>query len=254
MPTPNFNLPLIDGASPISIVHDMNALATAADAAMGTLATQGDISGIKTQVTNANKVATTAQAEAEKARGAAESASEAAATANATANTAKGSADNANAAVTALKTQTDKIESQVYFQPMERHPKNPFPANTWTGRRSNNYSQFQINGFIGVKPNGGQGYASHDAIVAAKTVIPGTTAAYGIPLFIVGKQPTSVIDINSGLFFRTENSSDPYSYNAAYICNIYIGTDGVAYLTTENALDRDNSICYGNCNTGIWSF
>lgn len=254
MPTPNFNLPTINGASPISIVNDLNGLAYAADAAMGNLATQGDISAIRTQVTNANKVATEAQTEAVKATGAAEAASEAAETANATANAAKGSADNANAAVTALKTQTDKIESHVYFHELERHAKNPFPANSWRGMRSNDYSRFEINGFVGVKPDGGDGYASHADIIAARTVIPGTTAAYGVPLFIIGKQPTNAIAINSGMFFRTDNRSDPYSYNAAFICNIYVGTDGVAYVATENALDRDNSICYGNCNTGTWSF
>lgn len=254
MPTPNFNLPLINGASPISIVNDMNGLAAAVDAAMGTLSSQGDISAIRTQVTNANKVASEAQAEAVKANGAAAAASKEAATAIATANAAKATADKAVNLASALKTQIDKIESHVYFQSMELHEKNPFPANTWRGMRSNDYSRFEINGFIGVKPKGGEGYASYADIVAAKTVIPGTTAAYGVPLFIVGKQPTSVIAINSGMFFRTENASDPYSYNAAYICDIYIGTDGVAYLATENALDRANSICYGNCNTGTWSF
>lgn len=254
MPTPNFNLPLIDGASPISIVNDMNSLASAADAAMGKLATQGDISNIKTQVTNANTAAAEAQAESVKATGAAEAASQAAATAKATATAAKGTADNAQAAVNALKTQTDKIEAHVYFQPMEVHEKNPFPANSWRALRSNDYSRFEINGFVGVKPKGGGGYASHDAIVAAKMVIPGTTAAYGVPLFIVGKKPANAFAINSGMFFRTANASDPYSYNAAYICNIYVGTDGVAYLATEDALDRENSTCYGNCNTGTWSF
>ena len=254
MPTPNFNLPLINGASPISIVNDMNSLATATDSAMGTLATQGDISAIRTLVTTANKVATDAQTEAVKASGAAEAASEAAATANATANAAKGSADNANAAVTALKTQTNKIESHVYFQEMEVHAKNPWPANTWRGMKSNDFTRFEINGFVGVKPAGGNGYAKNSDVAAAKTLIPGTTALYGIPMFIVGKTPTAAIEINSGMFFHTENSSDPYSYSHAYQTEIYIGTDGVAYLSIEGILDSATGISYGYCNTGTWSF
>lgn len=254
MPTPNFNLPLIDGASPISIVNDMNALATAADSAMGTLATQGDISGIKTQVTNANKVATEAQAEAVKAGGAAEAASEAAATANATANAAKGSADNANAAASALKTQTDKIESHVYFQPMERHAKNPWPTESWRGLKSNDNSRFEINGFIGVNDAGGNGYATIAKVLAAKTVIPGTTALDGIPLFIIGKKPSNAFPIAAGLFFHTANRSDPYSYSVAFSAEIYVGTDGVAYISTGGGLDRSTGITYGFANTGTWSF
>lgn len=254
MPTPNFNLPLINGASPISIVNDMNALATAADSAMGTLATQGDISAIRTQVTNANKVATEAQAEAVKASGAAETASEAAATANATANAAKATADNAVAIASALKTQVDKIESHVYFQPMERHAKNPWPESAWRGMRSNDFSRFEINGFIGVKPNATGDYAKNSAINAAKMTVPGAPGITGIPLFITGKKPANAFYINTGLFFQTENSSDPYNYNHAYTADVYIGTDGVAYLNTQTALESPTGISYGVCNTGTWSF
>lgn len=254
MPTPNFNLPLINGASPISIVNDMNALATAADSAMGTLATHGDISAIKTQVTNANKVATEAQAEAVKASGAAEAASEAAATANATANAAKGSADNANAAVTALKTQTEKIESHVYFQEMEHNAKNPFPVAAWNGKRSNDYTRFEINGFIGVKSGGGGYYVDNSAVAAAKTLIPGTSAKYGVPLFNIGKAPANAFFINCGLFFHTTNASDPYSYNSVYNTSLGVGTDGVAYLVVDSGLDETTGITYGFCNTGTWSF
>lgn len=254
MPTPNFNLPLINGAAPISIVNDMNALATATDSAMGTLATQGDISAIKTKITNANKVATEAQSEAVKASGAAEAASEAAATANATANAAKGSADNANAAVTALKTQTEKIESHVYFQEMERNAKNPFPAAEWNGKRSNDYTRFEINGFIGVKPGGGGYYADNSAVSAAKTLIPGTSATYGVPLFNIGKTPATAFFIKCGLFFHTTNASDPYSYNTVYNTALGVGTDGVAYIVADEGLVATTGITYGFCNTGTWSF
>ena len=254
MPTPNFNLPLINGASPISIVNDMNSLATAADSAMSTLATQGDISAVKTQVTNANQVATAAQAEAVKASGAAEAASESAATANATANAAKGSADNANAAVTALKTQTDKIESHVYFQDMERNSKNPFPVQGWNAKRSNDFTRFEINGYIGIKPDGGGDYVDNAAVIAAKVIVPGTSGIYGIPLFNLGKAPANALRIISGIFFHTTNASDPYSYNNVYTAEIYFGTDGVAYLATKDAIDKAAGITYGTCNTGTWSF
>lgn len=254
MPTPNFNLPLIDGASPISIVSDMNSLATAADSAMAKLATQGDISAIKTQVTNANKVATEAQAEAVKASGSADAASKSAATANATANTAKGSADNANASVVALKTKTDSIESHVYFQDMERNSANPFPVQGWNAKRSNDFTRFEINGYIGIKPGGGGDYVDNETVRAAKITVPGTTSIYGIPLFNLGKAPTSALRIISGVFFHTANASDPYSYNNVYTAEIYVGTDGVAYLATKDALDKATGITYGTCNSGTWSF
>lgn len=252
MPTPNFNLPLINGSSPISIVNDMNSLATATDSAMAKLASQGDLSSIHTQVTNANKVATEAQAEAVKASAAAAAASESAATANATANEAKGSAGNANSAVSALNTQTNKIESHVYFQEMERNSKNPFPVQGWSGKRSNDFTRFEINGYIGVMPGGTGDYIENASIIAARTTVPGTTNITGIPLYNLGKAPTTAIRIISGVFFHTANASDPYCYNSIYTAEIYIGTDGVAYLATKGALDKETGITYGTCNTGTW--
>lgn len=254
MPTPNFNLPLIDGASPISIVNDMNSLASAADSAMGTLAKSGDISELRTQVTNANKSATEAQAEAVKASGAAKAASETAATANATANAAKGSAANANDSVTALKAQMDTVQAHTYFQHMERHSKNPFPVQAWNARRSNDFTRFEINGYIGIKADGSGDYVDNAAVRAAKVLVPGTTEIYGIPLFILGKAPDNAFRIISGIFFHTVNASDPYSYNTVYTSEVYIGTDGVAYLATKGSLDAATGITYGTCNTGSWSF
>lgn len=106
MPTPTFHLPLIDGASPISIVNDMNGLAQAADAAMATLATQVDISTVKTLADSANKQASSALTAANDAKSAATVANDAAIAAQQTANTAsntanaaKGIADTAKAAI-----------------------------------------------------------------------------------------------------------------------------------------------------------
>lgn len=104
MPTPNFNLPLINGASPISIVNDMNALATAADAAMGTLATQGDISAVKTVANNANSTATQSSIAADEAKSIANTASAAASAASGIANTANATATSAYSLATEVET------------------------------------------------------------------------------------------------------------------------------------------------------
>lgn len=92
MPTPNFDLPLINGASPISIVNDMNALATAADVAMGTLATQGDITAVKTIANNANSAAGQSAVSAAEAKSIANTANDAATKATGVANTANATA------------------------------------------------------------------------------------------------------------------------------------------------------------------
>lgn len=109
MPTPNFNLPLIDGASPISIVNDMNALATATDSALGTLANASDLASIRITANNAASTANAAAATAETAKGTAEAANaaavaaqSAATAANGTANTALANAGNANATIANL--------------------------------------------------------------------------------------------------------------------------------------------------------
>lgn len=110
MPTTNFNLPLIDGASPISIVNDMNALATAADSAMGTLATQGDIASIRTVVNQAEKEATAAASKADAANATAGSASQTASTALSQSNTAIA---NAKSALTDANTANELAASAV---------------------------------------------------------------------------------------------------------------------------------------------
>lgn len=252
MPTHNFNLPLINGASPISIVSDMNALATATDSAMGTLATQGDISAISTQVTNANKVATEAQAEAVKATGAADAASEEAAKANANANAAKGSATNANNAVTALKTRVDSVEAHDYFTPLTPHASNPWPVNAWRGKKSNDNTRIEINGFVGIRPSGGGNYAKNSDVASARVTIPGTSQS-GIPLFIVGTTLANAITINSGLFWHVADASTPFTYNSANTADIIVGTDGVAYINDQNQLNASTGITYGFANSGTWS-
>lgn len=251
MPTPNFNLPLIDGASPISIVNDMNALATAADSAMGTLATQGDISGIKTQVTNANKVATEAQAEAVKASGAAEAASEAAATANATANAAKGSAANTAEALAVVKADVNRIDAHAYYTALEEHAKNPWPSGVWQGKKSNDGKQFTLTGQVGVKPNGGGNYVDKSKLTAASVSIPGTDNLPGIPLFVLGYAPATSFGIFAGMINATTNQSDPYTFATAWPIELTVGTDGVIYLRTQGVLGSSD-YCYGIASAS-WS-
>lgn len=112
MATPNFNLPLIDGSSPISIVNDMNSLATAADSAMGTLATHGDLASIRTVADQAAKDATAAASKADAANATAGSASQTASTALAQSNTAISNAQSALAdANTANELASSAVQS-----------------------------------------------------------------------------------------------------------------------------------------------
>lgn len=113
MPTPNFNLPLINGASPINIVNDMNALATSADSAMGTLATQGDISAVNTKAQTALDIATRTQASADKANAAAKTANDTAATANSAALGAQSSADDAQKSANSAYTLANTILNDI---------------------------------------------------------------------------------------------------------------------------------------------
>lgn len=122
MPTPNFNLPLINGAAPISIVNDMNSLATATDSAMGTLATKGDLASIRTVANQAAKDATAAAAKADTANATAGSASQTASTALSQSNTAIA---NAQSALTDANTANELASSAVQSV-------NKFVANTIT--------------------------------------------------------------------------------------------------------------------------
>lgn len=113
MPTPTFNLPLINGNSPISIVNDMNALANAVDSALAALkagtATAADIELISQTAEAAQKIANNAVTAAAKAQGAADAAQKTATTANALATTANENSALANSNATAAKNATDAL-------------------------------------------------------------------------------------------------------------------------------------------------
>lgn len=113
MPTSTFNLPLINGASPISIVNDMNALANAVDSALAALkagtATAADIELIKQTAEAAQSGANGALNAAAKAQGAAASAQQTANSANVLATTANDNSSIAANNATAAKNAVDAL-------------------------------------------------------------------------------------------------------------------------------------------------
>lgn len=113
MTTPAFNLPLINGASPISIVNDMNALANAVDSALAALkagtATSTDIELINKTAEAAQSGASNALTAAAKAQGAATSAQQTANSANALATAANENATIATNIATTAKNAADAL-------------------------------------------------------------------------------------------------------------------------------------------------
>lgn len=113
MTTPIFNLPLINGASPISIVNDMNALANAVDSALASLkagsATAADIELIRQTAEAAQNISNNAVTAAAKAQGAADAAQKTANAANALATTANENSTIANGNATAAKNVADAL-------------------------------------------------------------------------------------------------------------------------------------------------
>ena len=117
MPTPTYNLPLISGSSPISIVNDMNALANAVDSALAALkagaATAADIELIKQTAEAAQSGANNALTAAAKAQGAATSSQQTANSANALATTANENSTIASSNATAAKNAVDALTAIV---------------------------------------------------------------------------------------------------------------------------------------------
>jgi hypothetical protein len=113
MSTPTFNLPLINGASPISIVNDMNALANAVDSALAALkagsATAADIERIRKTAEAAQSIANNAVTAAAKAQGAADGAQKTATSASSIATTANENASIASSNATAAKNAVDAL-------------------------------------------------------------------------------------------------------------------------------------------------
>lgn len=113
MATSTFNLPLINGASPIAIVNDMNALANAVDVALASVkagtATAQDIELIKQTAEAAKSIANNALTAAAKSQGAADSAQQTATTASVLATTANDNSTIATSNANAAKNAVDAL-------------------------------------------------------------------------------------------------------------------------------------------------
>lgn len=234
MPTPNFNLPLINGASPISIVNDLNSLATATDSAMGTLATQGDIAAVKTVADNANKTATQSASYADEAKSIANTANAAATSAGGVANTANTTANSAYS----LATDTDTfIKNYTTFDlvPSEQPAGIPTSKLDFHVAVNRNRTAFRI---------WGQFYFSHGDSVPL-TAIPGQTR-YGIkvtntsPLLPVNKSYTFSLGIGTWDSFTNIGQGKIGLTTAA------VGTDGNIYVATfeRNSITPSTSNAY----------
>lgn len=115
MPTPTYNLPLINGASPISIVNDMNALANAVDAALASIkngdASAADIELIRQTAEAAQNAANNAVTACAKAQEAADAAQQTATAANELATTANENSNTANQNSAALRAILGQAQS-----------------------------------------------------------------------------------------------------------------------------------------------
>ena len=214
MPTPNFNLPLINGASPISIVNDMNALATAADSAMGRLATQGDISAANTKAQTALDTATKAQAGADKASAAAKTANDAAATANSVALAAQSSANDAQQSANNAYTLANTIQNNISA------------AETYTKAGSYRLTDANYTAVLYVADDKKHFKLVGDVVgTKSKIAIPGLTGLYGAKLTSDSPLGTlrDALEIPGVGFLRL---SDGMTYSA----RIAVGNDGNIYL------------------------
>ena len=234
MPTPNFNLPLINGASPISIVNDMNALATAADSAMGTLATQGDIAAVKTLANNANNTASQSSVSADEAKAIANTANAAATSAAGVANTANATANSAYSLATDVETF---INNYTTFDLVQTEQ----PASISTSKFdfhvavNRNRTAFRIWGHF---------YFTHgDSVPLAP--IPGQTR-YGIKL--TNSSPLSPIPksyiFNLGI--GTWDTFTTIGQGKIGLTSAAVGTDGNIYVATfeRNAITPGTSTAY----------
>lgn len=232
MSTPNFNLPLINGASPISIVNDMNRLATATDSAMGTLATQGDISSANTKAQTALDTATKAQVDADKASAAAKTANDAAATANSVALEAQSSANaalqSANNAYTFANTIQNTIVDGDTFSKAGQYKLTDanYSATLYV---ADDKTHFKLIGDVVGTKN--------------KSSIPGLSGYYGAKLTTdspLGALKTA-IEIPGVGFLRLQDGG-------LYTARLAAGTDGNIYLDPTMTNSALTSVHFGFLN------
>lgn len=223
MPTPNFKLPLINGASPIAIVNDMNALATAVDAAMATLVTASQLAAVKTTADSASETAEQALTAANAADGKATTAATNATTAVNTANTANATANtaaqNATGAIASIKTinnaiPNNKILTQSFGQAVE------IDLNLWV---SNDKKHFAFSGFF-----------TANAAITNYTAIPGGNNLYGLKA--TNTAPFASTDLTEVKTFKANGiqlSDNDFSLETLHLHGtvLAIGTDGNLYLS-----------------------
>lgn len=223
MPTPNFNLPLINGASPIAIVNDMNALATAVDAAMATLVTATQLAAVKTTADSASKTATQALTAANAADGKATTAATNATTAVNTANSAHATAitaaQNATGAIASIETlnaavPNNKIATQSFGQAVE------IDLNLWV---SNDKKHFAFSG-----------YFTANTGITNYTAIPGGSNLYGLK--VTNTAPFAKTDLTEVKTFKANGiqlSDNDFALETVHLHGtvLAIGTDGNLYLS-----------------------
>jgi hypothetical protein len=232
MPTPNFNLPLINGASPISIVNDMNSLASAADSAMGTLATQGDISAANTKAQTALDTATKAQSEADKASAAAKTANDAAATANSTALAAQSSANDAQQSANSAYTLANTIQNGISA------------SATYTKSGSYTLSDSNYTAVLYVSDDKQHAKLIGDVVgTKSKSAIPGLSGFYGAKLTTdspLGAVRNAVEIPGVGFLLLSDGG--------IYSARIAVGTDGNIYLDPTKSNATLTSVHFGFLN------
>ena len=216
MPTANFNLPLIDPAAPISIVNDLNSLATATDSAMGTLATAGDIAAVRQLATNASTLASDANTTAEAAKAGADTANAAAVSAVSAANASNATAQ---AAAQQANTITATFNDTFNFTQVKKIEQSGNVSIYLTVLVNANRTLFKCYGFVRVKANNSL------SLVA----IPGSTR-YGYKVDIGGilTKGTEAITVGTGGLVAWDNTSSAFS-NAS-TNTLLIGTDGNIYV------------------------
>lgn len=220
MPTPNFNLPLINGASPISIVNDMNSLATAVDSSMGTLATQGDVAAVNTLANNANKTASQSSISADEAKTIAK-------TANTAANSASGVANTANATANSAYSLATDVETFIHNYTTFDLVQTEQPAGISTSKFdfhvavNRNRTAFRIWGHF---------YFTHGDNVSL-VPIPGQTR-YGIKL--TNSSPLSPItkSYTFNLGIGTWDTFTVIAQGNIGLTSAAVGTDGNIYVAT----------------------
>lgn len=232
MPTPNFNLPLINGAAPISIVNDMNSLATSVDSAMGTLATQGDISATNTKAQTALDTATRAQAGADKASADAKTANDTAATANSTALVAKSAANDAQQSANSAYTLATTIQNGISA------------SETYTKAGAYSLSDTNYESALYVSDDNQKLKLLGDVVgTKSKTAIPGLSEFYGAKLTTdspLGALRTAVEIPGAGFLALSDGG--------IYTARIAVGTDGNIYLDPTRSNTTLTSVHFGFLN------